>query len=415
MDNDEIDDPTIDQPEPYQILLTNDVFDDFEIIKRVCTECHIEKDITYFYKKDSGKRYFTKCKECVSIQTSNRNATNRGKSKQEIKNKSDEQRKLEQKFYYDEIKQIIENRGGKIISTSDDYKNMYSEITYKCHNNHKITGKVVNIKQGSWCIDCCSKLGERICKYTLECLLGYPIKHVRPNFLRNPETGCCLELDAYCEELNVAVEYNGSQHYHMKDAFHKNEQDLVNQIERDKLKVKLCKDNNVDLIIVSYKIKNDDIFEFILNELIKLNYSIPKENIKKFDISQIYKTAINKEKHEELVKFIHDNGGKLIDGVYCSFYNIITLKCKKGHILKMTIRNVIRGNLWCKHCNLIERHEARQKIIDDIIKNGKICNGELCNGILKSYTEFYHIESNHDSFRTICKKCYNERYKDKNK
>ena len=55
--------------------------------------------------------------------------------------------------------------------------------------------------------------GEQKCKETLEKIYGKEFLCVRPDFLRNPETNRKLELDCYNEELKLAVEYNGIQHY----------------------------------------------------------------------------------------------------------------------------------------------------------------------------------------------------------
>ena len=85
----------------------------------------------------------------------------------------------------------------------------------------------------------------------------------RPEFLNK------LELDLYCEPLKLAVEYNGSQHYEYNNIFHKSEEDFIQQQKRDELKRKLCKDNGVRLITVSYKVRN--IEEYIRHKLQKLD------------------------------------------------------------------------------------------------------------------------------------------------
>jgi hypothetical protein len=77
-------------------------------------------------------------------------------------------------------------------------------------------------------------------------------RNIRPDFLRNPETGKALELDCYDEEYNIAVEYNGIQHYKYPSAFHKTEKQFYDQLYRDRLKKKLCDDSGVYLIPVPY-------------------------------------------------------------------------------------------------------------------------------------------------------------------
>jgi hypothetical protein len=77
-------------------------------------------------------------------------------------------------------------------------------------------------------------------------------RNIRPNFLRNPETGKALELDCYDEEHKIAVEYNGIQHYKYPSAFHKSEKQFYDQLYRDKLKKKLCEEEGVYLIPIPY-------------------------------------------------------------------------------------------------------------------------------------------------------------------
>jgi hypothetical protein len=72
-----------------------------------------------------------------------------------------------------------------------------------------------------------------------------------------------MELDLFCEELKLAVEFNGAQHYKFCSFFHRSESDFNDQIARDKLKNELCEKNGVKLITVPYTIKN--IGKFIMN------------------------------------------------------------------------------------------------------------------------------------------------------
>jgi hypothetical protein len=98
-----------------------------------------------------------------------------------------------------------------------------------------------------------SNKGEEIVADVLEEILSSPVqRNIRPDFLRNPETGKNMEIDCYNEEYAIAVEYNGIQHYKFPSIFYKNEQEFINQVYRDRLKWKLCNENSVYLISVPY-------------------------------------------------------------------------------------------------------------------------------------------------------------------
>ena len=55
--------------------------------------------------------------------------------------------------------------------------------------------------------------GEIECRKVMESLFGKPFLKTRPKFLFNSVTTENLELDMFNQELMLAVEYNGQQHY----------------------------------------------------------------------------------------------------------------------------------------------------------------------------------------------------------
>lgn len=97
---------------------------------------------------------------------------------------------------------------------------------------------------------------EEECRSILEEIYCEPFPSCRPDFLVNPETGKCLELDCYNQRLGIACEYNGVQHYQYPNIFHSNEQQFKDQMRRDKFKEKVCMKNGILLLIVPYTVKN---------------------------------------------------------------------------------------------------------------------------------------------------------------
>jgi len=109
---------------------------------------------------------------------------------------------------------------------------------------------------------------EGDCRKIIEDLTGKPFAKIRPKFLTNPETGKPLELDCFNSELNIALEYNGVEHYKYTPYFHRTPDAFEKQLQRDKLKEKLCRENGVYLIVVPYSVKN--LKQFIVDELNKV-------------------------------------------------------------------------------------------------------------------------------------------------
>jgi len=113
-----------------------------------------------------------------------------------------------------------------------------------------------------WLISCykspkpkCSK-GEARCRDFLENKFKAEFPASRPKFLKNSKTGKNLELDCYNKDLNIAVEYNGKQHYQFTPYFHKTPDDFVEQEERDNFKAQRCHELGIQYIVVPYWEKN---------------------------------------------------------------------------------------------------------------------------------------------------------------
>ena len=96
--------------------------------------------------------------------------------------------------------------------------------------------------------------GEMLCKKAIEEIYGVPFYCVRPNFLKNPETGRNLELDMYNDDLKIALEYSGQHHYVYPNPFHKTKEEFMNQVRRDQYKVEMCDQNGIYLITVPYNV-----------------------------------------------------------------------------------------------------------------------------------------------------------------
>lgn len=109
--------------------------------------------------------------------------------------------------------------------------------------------------------------GEKKMQEILEKMYKAKFKKVRPSWLKNPKTGRSLELDCYNEELKIAGEYNGEQHYKYRPFFHKTEADFEEQVYRDKIKVEECKKNGITLLIIPFTVKLVDMEKYICEQI----------------------------------------------------------------------------------------------------------------------------------------------------
>jgi hypothetical protein len=105
---------------------------------------------------------------------------------------------------------------------------------------------------------------ERV-RLILQILTGYKFVSTRElPWLVNPLTNRRLEIDCYCEELMLGVEFNGEQHYKKSKRF---TQDLEYRVYLDRVKEKLCYQNGVSLIIIPYTIPPRSLCPYIISKM----------------------------------------------------------------------------------------------------------------------------------------------------
>ena len=108
---------------------------------------------------------------------------------------------------------------------------------------------------------------EELCRQTLENIYGVKFKKIRPDWLCNPETGKNMELDGYNDSVKIGFEYNGEQHYTFPNRWHKYKWEFDKQVERDRLKDKLCTQHHIFLIKIPYTISINNIPKYIDDQL----------------------------------------------------------------------------------------------------------------------------------------------------
>lgn len=110
---------------------------------------------------------------------------------------------------------------------------------------------------------------EEMCRKILRKIYNQPFPSVRPDWLKSPLTRKNLELDCYNEKLQIALEYNGQQHYTYTPHFHKSKKCFYAQVHRDDWKRKRCREKGIRLIEIPYWVSPIDLEDYIIKELRK--------------------------------------------------------------------------------------------------------------------------------------------------
>jgi hypothetical protein len=170
------------------------------------------------------------------------------------------------KLTLEECQQFAIKKGGECLST--EYKNKETNMKWRCDKGHEWDTTFGNIKNhGTWCSKCSGYRSEELCRDIFEKYLVEEFPTKRPEWLEG------LELDGYNEEVNIAFEYNGRQHYEYNEHFHRGDYEIFEaQQARDLKKYRICRERNVDLIIIPYQYdytNPTELEDFIFNELCK--------------------------------------------------------------------------------------------------------------------------------------------------
>ncbi|CAK0815942.1 unnamed protein product [Prorocentrum cordatum] len=166
-------------------------------------------------------------------------------------------------------------RGGACLSSS--YTNNRGHLRWRCSEGHEWNTSLKTVYAGSWCPVCKSGRSEREVRIILEAIFaGHSFPTCRPSFLKGLR-GVPLQLDGYCQELSIAFEYNGEQHYDPQSFWNlrKNSDAFDQQCLRDLRKASLCAAAGIRLIVVPFYVK--DRWAFIRLSLLRW-FSIAEVN-----------------------------------------------------------------------------------------------------------------------------------------
>lgn len=272
-----------------------------------------------------------------------------------------------------DLNNIAKKFGGKALS---DYKSSKTKIKWECKNGHTWFALLHNVKRNSWCPYCASSFSEEICRTYFETIFKEKFIKSRPKWLNG------LELDGFNPKLKLAFEHQGLQHFKDKH-FGNTKEDLIKIQKNDKLKVEICKRNNITLIVIP-QLGTLTSTEQLVNLISKYypNLNIDLQNIK-------FKTKCEKQLNK--IKTISKKkGGKCLSKIYINNSTKMEFQCSNNHKWKATPDSIIHRNSWCPHCVGCARHSISE--IDLIAKkyNGKCLSSSYKNNKSKLLWECDH-------------------------
>jgi len=148
-----------------------------------------------------------------------------------------------------DLQGIAASKKGLCLST--EYRNNRNRLHWRCSKGHEWEAKATHVIQGSWCPYCNNWVGEETCRKWLEVHFSAHFPKAWPQWLKVTSSHP-LGLDGYNEDLRLAFEYQGPQHFKFTTFFHRTRLDFEMQVERDRKKAEACASRGVTLLVVPF-------------------------------------------------------------------------------------------------------------------------------------------------------------------
>ena len=266
------------------------------------------------------------CPECMKIDLSNKF------------------RRIDARSFYSSLAM---KKGGKLIS-QEEPQNSHQHLLWECARGHQWKAKANNIQNGRWCPICSGGIGERVARIYFETLWGESFPSSWPDWLR--KDGTKRQLDGYCENLGLAFEHQGRQHYEQINSKKFQRVRLDQQISGDLFKLETCLAQGIKLFqipeIPSITPLNK-IKDVIREQCVALAVPIPSG----FEEREVdLKGAWDYDLMMRLHAAASTRGGKCLGNDFIGVREKYLWECEKGHTWDATAESIIRSKSWCPEC-----------------------------------------------------------------
>ena len=278
-----------------------------------------------------------------------------------------------------ELQKIANEKNGKLLSTT--YTSTKAYYMVECAQKHQWSVQGAQLKAGTWCPVCSRGLNERKLHYVAEKLLGIPFQKTRPAWLTNTATNSPLELDCYNNEWQIALEYNGAQHYAFVKSWHYTQKEFKKQQQRDELKRELCAKHKVLLIEVPYTVMSSEFATFIATKLSEAKeHKLPRlQNVDNLIVPDQIGKKHTLQYLNELAAMKH---GTCLNTEYLGMPSNYQWRCELDHIWTAKGSSIQDGT-WCPVC-------AGAKIDKPLEKMSS--HAQKCGGTLLS-TSYVNLQT----------------------
>ena len=257
----------------------------------------------------------------------------------------------------EELQELAGSRGGECLAS--EIVGVDFHVRWRCGDGHEWEAVPASVKAGRWCAECQAGFSERACRALLERLTGWlfpKLARIKIPWLVNSR-GKRMELDGYSEEIGVAFEYNGRQHYDPINHFYRGDDSKFRQRQEDDANRRLlCEQHGVRLIEIPHSVGLENIEGYLRNELKQIGVSCLSDQA--ISLESISHLIYPRHRLREMREIAARNGGALLSETFMGFTTNLRWRCSLGHEWESTPANVKRG-AWCKSCSMKEAWKKR--------------------------------------------------------
>lgn len=273
---------------------------------------------------------------------------------------------------------------------------------WRCEYGHEFESAYSDMKyHNRFCPKCFSSHSEEVTRTLAEHLLGVRFPKIKLRKLRASDR-YPLELDMYNEDLKLAIEHNGEQHYKLQKNWGGLKALRLIQ-KRDEEKRLGCKKLGIELLEVR-SLGNFTSLEQFRDQLRtsceSLGISLPSgfETADLVDISRRLVTPAKIRLFEELRSKAIARDYTLLENHYKGSKESHSFRCPRGHLVSIQANKFMNGR-GCTKCPKVAHNKVAVEIegagrfesiklaakflgvndgsLSDAIKNGKKCRGRI--------------------------------------
>jgi hypothetical protein len=258
------------------------------------------------------------------------------------------------------------------------FKTTKYDHNWECLFGHKFPDKfeymktrISDVKRGHAACKVCGTKStrEEQIRFCFSQLFGQEFPKKNPPWLRQ-KNGEPLHFDGFNQDLMLAFEHDGEQHFKHIEYFHPTLEDFQAAQKRDEIKNMLCAENNVELVRIRFDEQIVNVPAAILEKL----SNVLKAKLVSTEVNwSLFSSSIGSTKISKLEKHAERHQGILRSGEINSEGRVTFFCPRHNHTWHPIAETVLKRGHWCKYCGRQRRAQKFKKTWsdDELIRLGK--------------------------------------------